>query len=274
MNDQGKKVLFVLSGGGAPGLDIHLGIWRALSDSGIHATEISGTSAGAIIGSLNAFGWSASSAEDFIRGMEADHIRHERSAWPLRLPWIESIFLNDYIYAMLSGCLPESWGDIKIPFSAWACEKRTGTIINAARPEFAEMPAIAVLASMSICGIFPSIRLLDGLFYVDAGYRFNLPLPENWTEFDDVYLLVATPRPELYIKNDVVSNLLRNMQIMHKGIVTNVIDRVSRDPRIRVIWPDIHDSTSLLKFNHNLIDRAYSATLQIFNGTMDCQAGR
>lgn len=274
MTADGKKVLFVLSGGGMPGLDIHVGIWRALSELGITATDVSGTSAGAIIGALNASGWLPHAVEDMIRSMSDDFLRQTRLAWPLRLASIESIMRNDHILGILEDFLPTRWSQFRKPFSAWACDKRTGALANTARPELTSNPALAVLASMSICGIFPAVPLLDGNAYIDGGARFNLPLPENWTDFEEVWLLVAATPPEDYTRNDVLSNLLRNIQVMHKGVVANIIDRVSADPRIRIIWPSLPGDTSLLSFNHDLIDQAYVATNMIVGGKMDCQAGR
>ena len=52
---QAQKVGLVLSGGGAKGLT-HIGIIRALEENNIPIDYISGTSMGAIIGSLNAMG--------------------------------------------------------------------------------------------------------------------------------------------------------------------------------------------------------------------------
>jgi predicted acylesterase/phospholipase RssA len=45
-----KRILFVRSGGGLMGLDIHCGIWSALAERGIEPTDCHGTSAGAIGG--------------------------------------------------------------------------------------------------------------------------------------------------------------------------------------------------------------------------------
>lgn len=53
---QKKTIGLVLSGGGARGF-AHLGVMKALTELGIHISEISGTSAGAIAGSLFAAGY-------------------------------------------------------------------------------------------------------------------------------------------------------------------------------------------------------------------------
>ena len=262
MTEAVKKVLFVMSGGGMPGLDIHAGIWLALEDMGIHATEISGTSAGAIVGAMNAFGWSAAGAVEYLTHHSDDDFRHERPFWKVRFPWLESIHDNDRIMTSLDGVLPADWSKITTPFSAWACNKRTGEKVNVARREMADRPATAVLASMSICGMFPSVHLLDGKEYIDGGYRFNLPLPTNWSDFDEIYLLIGKPRPHEYQGTGILSNLIRNANLLMLDQIVDVLDEVKGDPRVKVIWPVLGGECSMLRFDHSLIEKAYEFTVK------------
>ena len=60
-----QKVGLVLSGGGAKGLT-HIGIIRALEENNIPIDYITGTSMGAIIGSLYAMGYSPDDMETLI----------------------------------------------------------------------------------------------------------------------------------------------------------------------------------------------------------------
>jgi predicted acylesterase/phospholipase RssA len=61
-----RGTLFVRSGGGLPGLDIHCGIWLALEQAGIRADANSGTSAGAAVAALDSAGWSAADAKQLL----------------------------------------------------------------------------------------------------------------------------------------------------------------------------------------------------------------
>ena len=63
---QAQKVGLVLSGGGAKGMT-HIGIIRALEENGIPIDYITGTSMGAIIGSLYAMGYSPDEMEELLR---------------------------------------------------------------------------------------------------------------------------------------------------------------------------------------------------------------
>ena len=63
---QAQKVGLVLSGGGAKGLT-HIGIIRALEENNIPIDYITGTSMGAIIGSLYAMGYSPDDMEKLLK---------------------------------------------------------------------------------------------------------------------------------------------------------------------------------------------------------------
>ncbi len=60
-----KKVGLVLSGGGARGI-AHIGVLKALQESGIKPDVISGTSSGALIGAFYAAGYAISEIEEII----------------------------------------------------------------------------------------------------------------------------------------------------------------------------------------------------------------
>ena len=61
-----QKVGLVLSGGGAKGLT-HIGIIRALEENNIPIDYITGTSMGAIVGSLYAMGYSPDDMEKLLK---------------------------------------------------------------------------------------------------------------------------------------------------------------------------------------------------------------
>ena len=59
----------MLSGGGATGIS-HVGVLKALEENGIPIDYISGTSAGALIGSLYAAGYSPEEIEEFVKSQD------------------------------------------------------------------------------------------------------------------------------------------------------------------------------------------------------------
>lgn len=60
-----EKIGLVLSGGGATGL-VHIGVLKALEERGIPIDYITGTSAGALVGSMYASGYSPDEIEDYV----------------------------------------------------------------------------------------------------------------------------------------------------------------------------------------------------------------
>ena len=64
-----QRVGLVLSGGGAKGLT-HIGVIRALEESGIPIDYVTGTSMGAVIGSLYAMGYSPDDMVELISSEE------------------------------------------------------------------------------------------------------------------------------------------------------------------------------------------------------------
>ena len=79
-----QKVGLVLSGGGAKGVT-HIGVIKALEESGIPIDYIAGTSMGAIIGGLYAAGYSPAEMEKIFLGEEF-------------ASWISGIIDKKYIY--------------------------------------------------------------------------------------------------------------------------------------------------------------------------------
>src|SRR5262249_17723321 len=66
VHSNGQRVGLVLSGGGARGL-AHIGVIKALEENHIPIDFITGTSAGAIIGSLYAQGYSPEQMDSIVR---------------------------------------------------------------------------------------------------------------------------------------------------------------------------------------------------------------
>jgi NTE family protein len=69
----GLKVGLVLSGGGAKGL-AHIGALKVIDSLGLRIDYVSGTSMGAIIGSLYASGYSGNQLDSIFKTVNFDHI--------------------------------------------------------------------------------------------------------------------------------------------------------------------------------------------------------
>ncbi len=246
-----------------PGLDIHAGIWRALEDSGIRATACIGTSAGALVSAMDASGWTAAQAEAFLQAQSDDAMRSERFAWKLRIPWLDSWLKHEPIRALLDAHLPGQFSDLEKPLRVCCTGVADGSRMTFSAACGNPWLREAVLASMSISGVFPWVPI-GGEWYADGGARANLPLPDDWHTWDEVWLLIAT-RPTFYRKRNrgLLSRLMLNVDWLMADQIYDVLNVVAGDARVRVIWPQCGDTSGTLHFDHRLIDIAYADTLRI-----------
>ncbi|MBL7761705.1 MAG: patatin-like phospholipase family protein [Sediminibacterium sp.] len=159
-----KKVGYVLSGGGTRGF-AHLGIIQYLEELKIYPHAISGTSAGAIAGSLYAAGKNPSEILQIMK----DNISFGWSSINFR----QNGFLSmDMLRKVLKNIFVEDdFKTLKIPFHATATDLNKGKEIT-----FSEGPLIeAVIASCSVPVVFNSVQMGNHLL-VDGGLVNNFPV--------------------------------------------------------------------------------------------------
>lgn len=267
----GIKRLFCWSGGGLPGLDIHTGIWKALTELGITPTANAGTSAGAIMAAFCSAGIAQSDIERTLRSLTDSDVRAERFWWKVRAPWIDYFLDNAPIRALLEKLLPPRFMDLRMPLSVVATRVRDGRQITFCDSRSVVDLVDAVLASMSISGVFPHVNIY-GVDYADGGVRANLPLPANWRNFDEIYLLVAS-RPVDYSKrHGILARLMLNLDWYALDQIEDTVTLVMaehkrmRGPRMHLIWPAIGRDAGTFRFRHEFIDAAYADTLKRLEG--------
>jgi NTE family protein len=158
------NVGLVLSGGGARGI-AHLGVVKALLEHGIRPMVISGTSSGALAGSLLAYGYTPDEALKLFLSNRL--LRKLRPGWSgpglLRIEGLAGI---------LTEFLPEnSFKTLKIPLIVNATDVNTGEAVY-----FSEGELIPVLlASCCIPGVFKPYSF-QGRSLIDGGVLDNLPV--------------------------------------------------------------------------------------------------
>ncbi len=256
-----KKILFCRSGGGMPGLDVHAGIWRALEFAGIFSTNNHGTSAGAITAAFDSAGYSAKYFSDFILRLSDDNVRKERFAWKVRIPWINSFLLHEPIIDIARKHIPIDKSKLDKPLAVWATKYPSASAWNMLR-----IPGVnvheAVLASMSIPGVFPPVEI-DGEQYFDGGCRKNLPLPLDWRDYDEVWLLVASAPPESYgRKSGMLTALKMYIDWLCLDQNYDAIEESTGDSRVKVIWPNFGHPRGTLHFDHALEPAAFNWTIE------------
>ncbi|MEH0154918.1 patatin-like phospholipase family protein [Limibacter armeniacum] len=163
-----------LSGGGARGL-AHIGVLQALEDYGIKVDMVSGTSMGAIVGSLYCAGYSP---------IEILNIAQEKrfvGFFNLKIGKF-GLLKTDMLFRILSELIPaDSFESLKIPMNVCVTNLNTGEY--EIKSEGNLIPYI--VASSSIPIVFRP-QVIGDTTYIDGGLANNLPVEPLFTFCDKV----------------------------------------------------------------------------------------
>lgn len=241
---QAQKVGLVLSGGGAKGMT-HIGIIRALEENNIPIDYITGTSMGAIIGSLYAMGYSADEMEALLRSPGFKHwysgkiepeygyyfkknhptpeffnirfsLRDSLHAKPQILPasmvnpiQMNLVFLE--LFARATAACKGNFNKLFVPFRCIASDVYNKKPLVLGGGDLGD----AVRASMSFPFIFKPIEI-DGTLAYDGGIYNNFPSDVMRKDFhpDIIIGSVVAANPGKPKENSLMSQL-ENM-IMQK----------------------------------------------------------
>ncbi|MCX5786827.1 MAG: patatin-like phospholipase family protein [Elusimicrobia bacterium] len=166
------RVGLALSGGGARGF-AHAGLLEVLGYAGFPIDMVSGTSMGAVIGSLYANGMSVEEIWKF--GLEASQSKVSRDFKGiklLRLLLTDKLITPTYIERFIDTRLGDlSFEKLKLPFACVAMDLRTGEKIIFTEGELAP----AVRASVNLPGIFAPVQYRQR-YLVDGGVVDFIPI--------------------------------------------------------------------------------------------------
>jgi len=229
-----QKVGLVLSGGGAKGM-AHIGVIRALEENGIPIDYITGTSMGAIIGSLYAMGYSPDEMEKLISSddfknwyMGAKDMNYHfyfkqkpptpsiisaqvaiRDSMTLIRPTFNSLidplqmnlaFLD--IFSGASAACDNDFDRLFVPFRAVASDVFNKSSIVLSKGSLGN----AVRASMSFPFVFRPI-MIDSIIAYDGGIYDNFPVDVMVNDFHPDFIIgslvaVAPGEPEIAIPDE------------------------------------------------------------------------
>lgn len=163
MNLKDKKIGLALGGGAVLGA-AHIGVLKAMHEHGIEINAISGTSIGALIGALYAFGKSPDEIEEIALGINWKKL----SSFSLSRFGVLS---NEKIGDIIS----EHFGDVhfsdaKMALNMVATDITTGEKVILGEGSVKE----AVMASCCLPGLFIPVEI-DGRLLVDGGLVENVP---------------------------------------------------------------------------------------------------
>ena len=233
---QAQKVGLVLSGGGAKGLT-HIGIIRALEENNIPIDYITGTSMGAIVGSLYAMGYSPDDmetllkSEDFKRwysGEEEKYMYYFKKNLPtpeffnIRFSFKDSLSLKPQflptsvvnpiqmnlvfidLYARATAACDGDFDKLFVPFRCIASDVYNKKQLILKRGDLGD----AVRASMSFPFMFKPIEI-DSMLAYDGGIYNNFPTDVMREDFhpDIIIGSVVSTNPGKPKENDLMSQI-------------------------------------------------------------------
>lgn len=168
------KTGLVLSGGGARGV-CHLGVIKALEEFGVRFDFISGTSAGAVVGSLYGYGYAP---DEILKIIQTTSFYRA-----LKLAWTMTGLLSfEGLRDVLLKYIPENKFDaLKIPVTIAITEIKKGRIEYVSQGEL----MTAIEASCAVPAVFKPVQYQGGL-YVDGGILDNLPVKAIYDKCDFV----------------------------------------------------------------------------------------
>lgn len=289
---QAQKVGLVLSGGGAKGMT-HIGIIRALEENNIPIDYITGTSMGAIIGSLYAMGYSPDEMEELLRSpdfkqwysgkVEPEYEYYFKKNRPspdfinIRFAFKDSLRIKPQIlpthmvnpiqmnlvfvelFARATAACGGNFNNLFVPFRCIASDVYNKKPLVLGKGDLGD----AVRASMSFPFVFKPIEI-DSVLAYDGGIYNNFPTDVMREDFrpDVIIGSVVAANPGKPKENDLMSQL-ENM-IMQKTDYT-IPDSLG------IVMTFKYDDVNLLDFDRlqELHDIGYNRTVAMMDSIKD-----
>lgn len=199
---------FVLSGGGARGF-AHLGVIKALEEQHIVPSEISGTSAGALVGAFIASGYTVEEIKEMFIGK----LKFNLLSWnSFHLGLISMKKFSEFIEKNLPY---KTFDQLKMPLYITATN-----FINGQQQIFTEGKLIdAVTASCAIPAIFPPVYIND-VPYVDGGLANNLPIEPFENRRSEMVCVYVNPIKDFNPKESILEVMDRAVHLSFREIVS------------------------------------------------------
>ena len=285
---QAQKVGLVLSGGGAKGMT-HIGIIRALEENNIPIDYITGTSMGAIIGSLYAMGYSPDDMEALLRSpdfkrwysgkVESKYEYYFKKGRPtpeffnIRFTFKDSLHVKPQIiptsmvnpiqmnlvfvelFARATAACDGNFNNLFVPFRCVASDVYNKKPLILRKGDLGD----AVRASMSFPFVFKPIEI-DSVLAYDGGIYNNFPTDVMREDFhpDIIIGSVVAANPSKPKENELMSQI-ENM-VMQKT-------DYSIPDSLGIVMNFKYDDVNLLDFDRlqELHDIGYNRTVSMMD---------
>lgn len=250
-----KKISLVLSGGGAKGF-FHLGVINAIRDCDIEVEEISGTSIGAIMGTI----YASNPDVDFDTLLDGINLT-KFLGLILNLNNNKAIKKIEDLFAQYINV--SKFSDLKIPMSFNATDISNGEEIVFRKGDI--FPGL--FASMAIPFVFPLVEI-DGRYLCDGGVVNNLPLSLiKKNRKNMVASLLGAQLPGIKNMKDRISVLSNAYYIMEKNNTEKSINiaRQEKDVDLKIVRLNKFMSTFDFRRSNikSLMDIGYKEAMKI-----------
>jgi len=195
-----KNIGLVLSGGGFKGV-AHAGAIKAIEEEGLIPTVVSGTSAGAIIASLYAAGYSIEDMKGFF---SKTHLFKLTRFTRKKAGFLDS----EKFYDDLIGYFPEnSFEHMEKKLFVTATNLVEGTVKVFSTGELIK----PILASAAFPGVFSPVKI-KGQLYADGGILDNFPIEPLHKHCDMIIGIDVSP-----IKKPKISDFKHSYNVMQRA---------------------------------------------------------
>ncbi len=236
-----KKLALVLGGGSAKGY-AHIGVIKVLEKHGLKPDLIVGTSMGALVGGMYAVGKDPKYMEQLVSKFNSIG----------NFSLISTLFKGNILNInKVKKIFDQEFGETQqdetpIRFVCVATDMKTGEPMNFEKGKLKEN----VMASISIPGIFPSVKINDHV-YCDGGLVNNLAEDVAREILPDAVIVSVDVIGEYskqveHIKLKTLENLLNAITIMTQNVVKN--KPIIADVRMTMSLPQV----SMLNFSSEL----------------------
>lgn len=245
------KIGLALGGGSALGF-AHIGVLRALEENEIYVDYITGTSAGAIIGVLYAFGIPLWEIEKEAKKVNLAKIM---KFTPSPLGVISNTALKDILRKYID---KYDLADAVIPTAVITTDIETGEEIVLKKGDAIK----AVLASSCLPGLFPPIEMESRLL-VDGGITENVPISPLKNMGAEIVIGVNLQKYRSYEKPKNAMGVISNAFSMINHRISEITDHKNVDFLIEPNLSDFYMND--VKKWKDISDIGYAKTLEFIS---------
>ena len=190
----------VLSGGGSRGV-AHIGVIKALEEHQIVPTHITGSSAGAIVGALYAYGYNSEDIFKFFKDIQILNIKKYALGKP---GFIDAEKFYDEFKSYLK---EDNFNVLQKSLTITTTDILNGTLKTFSSGELIK----PLLASAAVPGVFSPVQMEDS-YYVDGGVLNNFPIEFLQKHFDTLIGSYAN-----WMDNISIKDLKHSYQVIERA---------------------------------------------------------